>query len=51
MAAQTEMFDTFEHLLDQKSTNQDPQLSWFFQNIWKAVRKSKNMGFQGIISA
>ena len=50
MAAQTEMFGIFEHQLDQKATNQDSQLSWFFQNIWKTVRKSKHMGFQGTIS-
>ena len=38
-------------LLTQNSTNQDSQLSWFFQTIWKAIRKSKNRGLYGIISA
>ena len=45
-----EIFGIFKHLLAQKPTNQDSQLSWFFQTIWENVRKSKNLGFQGIIS-
>ena len=44
-------FGDFECLLFQNSTNQDSLLSWFFQTIWKTVRKSKNVGLQGIISA
>ena len=47
----TEIFDVFEWLLIQTSTNQDSKLSSFFQTIWKIVRKSKTMEFQGIISA
>ena len=47
----TEIFGILEHLPAQKPTNQDSQLSWFFQIIWKTVRKSNNMGFHGIISA
>ena len=47
----TEIFDVFEWLLTQTSTNQDSQLSWFFQTIGKTVRKSKTMELQGIISA
>ena len=38
-----EIFDDFECLLTQNPTNQDSQLSWFFQTIWKIVRKFKNM--------
>ena len=33
------------------TTNQDSQFSSFFQTILKNVRKSKNLGFQGNISA
>ena len=47
----TGVFGIFEFLLAQNTTNQDSQLSWFFQTIWKAVRKSKNTRFQGIILA
>ena len=47
----TEFFCIFEQLPNQNQTNQDSQLSWFFWNIWKTVRKSKTMGLQGIISA
>ena len=47
----TEICGICEQMLAQKPSNQDSQLSWFFQTIWKSVRKSKNMGFQGIISA
>ena len=47
----TEVFGIFECLLAQNTTNQDSQLSWFFQTIWNTVIKSKNTGFQGIISA
>ena len=32
----------FESLLTQNPTNQDSQLSWFFQTIWKTISKSKN---------
>ena len=45
-----EIFDDFECLLTQNPTNQDWQLSWFFQTIWKIVRKFKNMELYGIIS-
>ena len=41
----------FECVLTQNQTYQDSQLSWFFHTIWKAVRKSKNMRFQEIVSA
>ena len=47
----TQIFCIFECLLAQKPTNQDSQLSWFFETICKTAGKSKNMGFQGIISA
>ena len=47
----TEIFGIFYHLITQNPTNQDSQLSWFLQTIWKTVRRSKNMGLQGIISA
>ena len=47
----TEIFGIFECLITQNPTNQDSQLSWFFQTIWKTVRKSKNIGLEGIISA
>ena len=43
-------FGVFESQLTPNPTNQDSQLSWLFQNIWNFVRKSKNMGLQGIIS-
>ena len=39
-----EMFCILECLLTQNPTNQDSQLSLFFQAIWKTVRKSKNKG-------
>ena len=48
---QTEIFGIFECLITPKPTNQDSQLSWFFQVIWKTVRKSRNIGLQGIIFA
>ena len=47
----TEIFGILEHLPAQKPTNQNSQLSRFLQIVWKTVRKSKNMGFQGIFSA
>ena len=47
----TEIFGIFEPLLTHNSNNQDSQLSWFFETIWKTVRKFKNMGLQWIISA
>ena len=47
----TESFGIFECLLAQNPTNQDLQLSSFFQTLSKTVGKPKNMGFQGIISA
>ena len=37
-------FDFFGCLLTQNSTNQGSQLSWFYQTMWKTIRKSKNMG-------
>ena len=40
----TGIFGIFEYLITQNLTNQDSQLSWFFQTIWMTVRKSKNMG-------
>ena len=46
-----ETFCIFVCLLTRNLTNEDSQLSWFFQTISKTVRKSKNMGFQGIVSA
>ena len=39
------IFCIFECLLTQNPTNQDSQLSWFFQKLWKVVRKSKTGGF------
>ena len=42
-----EIFRIFECLLTQNPTNQDSQLSWFFQTIKKSVRKSKNQGALG----
>ena len=39
-----------ECLLNQNPANQDSQLSWFFQNIGKAIRKSKLRDLWGIIS-
>ena len=39
-----EFFCILECLLTQKQTNQGSQLSWFFQTIWKTIRKSKNRG-------
>ena len=39
-----------ECLLTQNPANQDSQLSWFFQNIGKAIRKSKHRRLWGIIS-
>ena len=47
----TEIFGICECLLTQNLTNQDSQFSWLFQTIWKTVRKSKNMGLKGVISA
>ena len=44
----TEMFGIFECLVAQNPTNQDSQLFGVFRTTWKAVRKLKNMGFQGI---
>ena len=40
----TEIFSIFECLVTQNPSNQDSQLTWFFQIIWKTVRKSRNMG-------
>ena len=37
-----ETFCIFECLLAQNPTNQDSQLSWFFETIWKAISNSKN---------
>ena len=34
----------FESLLTQNPTNQDSQLSWFFQTIWGTISKSKTRG-------
>ena len=45
-----EFFGVFERQLTQNPSNQDSQFSWFIQTIWKTVRKSKNMGLQGITS-
>ena len=45
-----EFFGVFERQLTQNPSNQDLQFSWFIQTIWKTVRKSKNMGLQGITS-
>ena len=39
-----EVFDIFESLLTRNPTNQDLELSFFFQSIWKTVGKSKNRG-------
>ena len=38
------MFYIFECLLTQNPTNQDSQLSWFFQIIKKTVKKENNRG-------
>ena len=43
-----EVFCIFKSLLTQKPTNQDSQLSWFFQTIWKTISKSKNRGSRKI---
>ena len=45
------IFGIFERLLAQNLTNQGSQLSWFFQNITKNIRKFRNMALHGIISA
>ena len=46
MAAQQKkklvVFGIFESLLTQNPTNQDSELSLFFQTIWKTISKSKN---------
>ena len=39
-----EAFGIFESLLTQIPTNQDSELSLFFQTIWKTISKSKNRG-------
>ena len=39
-----DVFDIFESLLTRNPTNQDLELSFFFQSIWKTVNKSKNRG-------
>ena len=39
-----EVFGIFESLLTQNPTNQDSELSLFFQTIWKTIRKSRNRG-------
>ena len=39
-----EVFSIFESLLTQNPTNQDSELSLFFQTIWTAISKSKNRG-------
>ena len=39
-----EVFGIFESLLTQNPTNQDSELSLFFQTIWKTISKSKNRG-------
>ena len=46
-----EVFGIFESLLTQNPTNQDSELSLFFQTIWKTISKSKNRGLQENISA
>ena len=46
-----EVFGIFESLLTQIPTNQDSELSLFFQTIWKTISKSKNRGLQENISA
>ena len=45
-----EIFGIFECLLTQNPTNQDSQLSWFFQTIWKAISKSKDRELKETIS-
>ena len=37
----------FECLLTRNPTNQGSQLSWFFQTIWKTVKKIKKSGALG----
>ena len=37
-----EVFGIFESLLTQNPTNEDSELSLFFQTIWKTISKSKN---------
>ena len=44
-------FCIFECLLTQNPTNQGSQLSWFFQDIYKAITKCKTRELLGIISA
>ena len=44
-------FFAFLNASTQNLTNQGSQISWFLQTIWKTVRKSKNIGLRGIISA
>ena len=46
-----EVFGIFESLLTQNPTNQDSELSLFFQTIWKTISKSKNRGLLENISA
>ena len=54
MAAQkkklVEVFGIFESLLTQNPTNQDSELSLFFQTVWETISKSKNRGRQENIS-
>ena len=45
-----EVFGIFESLLTQNPPNQDSQLSWFFQSVWKTISKSKIRGLQENIS-
>ena len=39
-----EVFGIFETLLTENQTNQDSELSLFFQTIWQTISKSKNRG-------
>ena len=44
-----EIFDIFECLPTQNPTNQDSQLSWFFQITWKNVRNKKIGGSRELL--
>ena len=44
-----QIFHIFECLLSQSPTNQGSKFFWFFQIIWKTIRKSKVRGLFRII--
>ena len=46
----TEIFGIFERVVAQNQTNQDLQLFWFFQTIWKIVKNPKIWGSRDYFS-